>query len=253
MRLNIIVWLFAILFPLVVSSGRSEAAEDNCRDQTENGVSYRVCRFDPATRTIRIFNRNAEGDAYGGFDALRNQLWQQRLILTFAVNGGMYHSDLSPVGLFIEYGMTRKPAETADGWGNFYLKPNGVFFLKDGHAGVLETGQFEARKIVADFATQSGPMLVIDGALHPKFLPASDSLKIRNGVGIDTSGQVVFVLSKDPVRFFDLAAFFRDRLDAANALYLDGTISSLAEPMAGRIDRAYPLGPIIAVVDPRPN
>lgn len=253
LRLKIVIWLFAFLSPLVVSLERAEADEQNCRDQTENGVAYRVCRFDPATRTIRIFNRNADGDVYGGFEALRSQLWQQRLILTFAVNGGMYHSDLSPVGLFVDYGVTRKLTETADGWGNFYLKPNGVFFLKDGHAGVLETGQFETQKIEADFATQSGPMLVIDGVLHPKFLPASDSLKIRNGVGIDASGQVVFVLSKDPVRFYDMAAFFRDRLGAANALYLDGTISSLAEPMAGRIDRAYPLGPIIAVVDQRPN
>ncbi|WP_337696099.1 phosphodiester glycosidase family protein [Agrobacterium vitis] len=253
MRLKIAVWFFVILSAFAVSPKRVEAAEDNCRDQTENGVAYRICRFDPATRTIRIFNRNSDGDVYGGFDALRSQLWQQRLILTFAVNGGMYHSDLSPVGLFVDYGVTRKPAETADGWGNFYLKPNGVFFLKGGQAGVLETTQFEARKIDADFATQSGPMLVIDGVLNPKFLPASDSLKIRNGVGIDASGQVVFVLSKDPVRFYDMAAFFRDRLGAANALYLDGTISSLAEPMAGRIDRAYPLGPIIAVVDPRPN
>lgn len=224
-----------------------------CSDVEDAGSTYRVCRFDPITNKIRVFNRDSEGEPFGGFDKLRMNLWQQHLILTFAVNGGMYGPGLGPVGLFIENGIQRRPADTADGWGNFYLKPNGVFYLKKGDAGVLETSAFLSRSINPDFATQSGPMLVIDGTIHPKFLPDSDSLKIRNGVGVDTDGQVVFALSRDTVRFYDMARFFRDRLHTPNALYLDGTISSQAEPMAGRMDHDYPLGPIIGVVEQRPN
>lgn len=91
-------------------------------------------------------------------------------------------------------------------------------------------------------------MLVIDGALHPRFLPDSDSLKTRNGVGVTTNGEVVFAVSKRPVRFHDFATLFRDALDCPNALFLDGTISSLYAPDINRHDRLFPLGPIIAVV-----
>jgi len=103
------------------------------------------------------------------------------------------------------------------------------------------------------FATQSGPMLVIDGALHPRFLPDSDSLKTRNGVGVTKSGEVVFVVSKRPVRFHDFATLFLDGLDCPNALFLDGTISSLYAPEINRQDRLFPLGPIIAVVARSPR
>lgn len=229
------------------------AQNQNCADVDDAGSVYRVCRFDPMKATIRVFNRDGEGQPLGGFDRLRAHLWQQHLILSFAVNGGMYGPGLGPVGLLIENGIQRRPAETADGWGNFYLKPNGVFFLKNDKAGILETSSFLSRSITPDFATQSGPMLVMDGTIHPRFMPDSDSLKIRNGVGVDSDGQVVFALSQNPVRFYDMARFFRDRLHAANALYLDGTISSQAEPMAGRMDHDYPLGPIIGVVEQRPN
>jgi quercetin dioxygenase-like cupin family protein len=53
---------------------------------------------------------------------------------------------------------------------NFYKKPNGIFYVGDGEAGILETGKFLAQKPKANFTTQSGPMLVIDGAIHPAFI-----------------------------------------------------------------------------------
>ncbi|MBB4954616.1 uncharacterized protein YigE (DUF2233 family) [Agrobacterium vitis] len=227
---------------------RASPVEPVCHDVVSGMGSYRVCRFDPAVQTIRIYNTTPDGVPLGGFYPLVQQLWAERHTLLFATNGGMYEDDLSPVGLFVSYGVVRKPAKIGDGWGNFFLKPNGVFYLKDGKAGVAETQHFLDQAIQPDFATQSGPMLVIDGAIHPKFLADSDSLKIRNGVGVDRAGQVVFAMSNQPVRFYDMAVFFRDQLATPNALFLDGTISSLAEPTLGRMDRAHALGPIIAVI-----
>ncbi|SMD14419.1 phosphodiester glycosidase family protein [Rhizobium sp. RU36D] len=231
------------------SAVAADAGTGACRIMEEAGTRYTVCSFDPSADTIRVYDFGPDGQAYGGFSSLAAQLWKERRTLRFATNGGMYHDDLSPVGLFVEYGIERKAISTRSGYGNFHLKPNGVFYIKGKTAGVMETARYQASQITPDFATQSGPMLVMSGKLHPKFLADSDSFKRRNGVGVDAEGKVHFVISEGTVRFHDFATFFRDRLGCADALYLDGTISSLYAPEMGRNDRLFPMGPIIAVSD----
>jgi len=228
----------------VLSTDEAAAA---CREVMHLTQGYAVCSFDPAASDIRVFHRGRDGLPYGGFENLLRDLRQEGDTLEFAMNGGMYESDLTSVGLLVTDGIERKAIDRGHSWGNFYLKPNGVFFLKDGHAGVLETEAYVDGAIRPDFATQSGPMLVIDGALHPAFLPQSDSLQIRNGVGVTQDGEVVFAISLEPVRFHDFATLFRDQLDCANALFLDGSISSLFAPAMNRYDNTHPMGPIIAV------
>src|SRR4029079_3027569 len=133
--------------------------------------------------------------------------------LQFAMNGGMYRDDFRPVGLYIENGRELTPANTATRTGapseipNFFKKPNGVFYVGDGEAGILETGKFLAQKPNANFATQSGPMLVIDGAIHPAFIVNSTDRKPRNGVGVSISSDVHFVISKGWVSFYEFARF----------------------------------------------
>ena len=163
------------------------------------------------------------------------------------MNGGMYRPDRSPVGLYIENGQKLQEAETASGSGNFYLKPNGIFFVSGDTAGILETNRFLQQRTHIDTATQSGPMLVIDGRIHSRFLPNSTSEKIRNGVGITDAKKVIFVISNDPVTFMQFAKYFRDQLHCSDALYLDGSISSIYAPSIQRADYLWPLGPIIAV------
>ncbi|MDI7863600.1 phosphodiester glycosidase family protein [Rhizobiaceae bacterium n13] len=238
--------LLAAIAWLLAASGL--AAAEPCSNVSHSGARYLVCTFQPSVSTIRVFNADQGGKPYGSFRSLEAALERQGEFLQFATNGGMYHPDMRPVGLLVENGKQKKPAVTGGGWGNFHLLPNGIFYIGAGRAGVMETNTFLASGIKPAFATQSGPMLVIDGRLHPKFLPDSDSFKIRNGVGIDGKGRVRFVISDDPVRFHDLATLFRDKLGCRNALYLDGTISSLYWPQGGRRDALFPLGPIIAVV-----
>jgi uncharacterized protein YigE (DUF2233 family) len=244
-RLRIFALLAALFLPSPVFAA--------CEEMREGASRYLSCRFDPDRDVIRLHLALPDGKPYGGFASLRQQLWAERRVLTFAMNAGMYHDDLSPVGYFAEYGKMLKPAVTGGGWGNFHLLPNGVFLMKDGRASVMETKAFVASGITPDFGTQSGPMLVIDGKLHPRFLPDSDSFKIRNGVGVDAEGRVHMVVSKVPVRFYDFAAFFRDRLGCANALYLDGTISSVFIAEENRMDRLFPMGPILSVSMPIPQ
>ncbi|WP_436080980.1 phosphodiester glycosidase family protein [Pararhizobium sp. LjRoot235] len=224
-----------------------------CRKVMHLTQAYAVCSFSPAASEIRIFHRGRDGLPYAGFENLSRDLRQEGEYLEFAMNGGMYESDLSSVGLLVTDGVERKPIDRGKSWGNFYLKPNGVFFLQDDRSGVMETEAYVAAGVKPDFATQSGPMLVIEGALHPAFLPQSDSLQIRNGVGVARDGKAVFAVSLEPVRFHDFATLFRDELDCANALFLDGSISSLFAPTLNRYDNTYPMGPIIAVTKKEPG
>ena len=196
---------------------------------------------------VRLYWKGPNGQAYGGFSALADALKAQGRQLRFAMNGGMFEADLSPVGLFVEDGQQKHKADMRDGASNFHLRPNGIFYVGDGAAGVMETTRFLANGSKVRYATQSGPMLVIDGRIHPKILPTGTSAKIRNGVGVRDGAQVIFAISDRPVTFYAFARLFRDALNCPNALFLDGSVSSLFAPNLQRADMLFPIGPIIGV------
>jgi prepilin-type processing-associated H-X9-DG protein len=122
-----------------------------------------------------------------------------------------------------------------------------VFLVqRGGGAEVVTAAEYKPAKDIA-FATQSGPMLLIDGKLHPKFDADGQSRYIRNGVGIPPDGTATFVISDDLVSFGKFARFFSDRVRARNALYFDGSVSSMWDPSAGRQDSFVELGPMVVV------
>jgi len=247
--------LAALSFALCLASATAHAG---CREETAGAARYAVCEFNPATDDIRLFLNGADGVPYAEFSRLKSGLEAQGETLLFAMNAGMYHKDRTPVGLYVEKGAERKKLSTKDGPGNFHLKPNGVFLIwaEDGARGahVMTAERYRDRMAhdVVAYATQSGPMLVIDGGLHPKFLADSTSRKRRNGVGVRADGSVVFAISDTPVSFHEFATYFRDTLKTPNALYLDGTISRLYAPDIGRDEPGLAMGPIVAVIAPKP-
>ncbi len=224
--------------------------EPDCRSVTFETHPYVACVFDPTKNNIRLFLNDENNTPWRHFTPLANSLEKQKTHLRFAMNAGMYHRDRTPVGHYIENGREVKSPNTNPGPGNFHMLPNGVFFTTASGAGVLETQSYIDTAPSVQFATQSGPMLVIDGALHPRFLKDSDSLKRRNGVGVRDTGETVFVISDAPVNFHEFARFFRDEMKTPNALFLDGTISRLYAPGLGRADPGLAMGPIVAVTAP---
>ncbi|MCF3640898.1 phosphodiester glycosidase family protein [Rhizobium sp. TRM95111] len=224
------------------------AGPPNCAGIEHLSARYTVCTFDPAKDAIRLFGAATLGEGGATYDRLNTHLLRNGEYMSFAMNGGMYHPDHGPVGLLVEQGRETGALNRGDAFGNFFLKPNGVFWVGDGKAGVTETGAYAGAGIAPREATQSGPMLVIDGELHPKFLPDGTSLQVRNGVGILPDGRIAFVISIDPVRFHDFATLFRNRLGCRDALFLDGSISSLYAPEIRRHDRDAVMGTAIAVV-----
>ncbi len=231
---------------------------DSCRTQAFDGDSYIVCSFDLARETVRTYWLGADGQPYRTFGALAADLEGKGKSLRFAMNGGMYRDDFRPVGLYVESGKELAPANTKTLSGassripNFYKKPNGVFYIGAGGAGVVETSRFIAKRQRAEFATQSGPMLVIKGAIHPAFIADSSDRKPRNGVCVTGGTDVHFVMTRGWVNFYAFARYFRDGLGCDNALFLDGGMASgLYAPELKRDDPpghgGY--GPIIAVVE----
>lgn len=220
-----------------------------CAPKAFGGASFTVCAFDPRRDDLRLFWKGADDRPFGSLGALAGALQKRGERLVFAMNAGMFREDQSPLGLYVENGRRLRDADTRDGGAsNFRLKPNGVFWIGDGVAGVAETGRYLAAPPAARYATQSGPMLVIDGHIHPKIRPDGTSAKIRNGVGVDGRGGVTFAISDEPVTFDAFARLFRDALGCRNALFLDGSLSSLYAPDLGRDDELLPIGPIVGVV-----
>jgi prepilin-type processing-associated H-X9-DG protein len=234
-----------LAFGLALWAGPA-SAQDICVPRQAENRSYTVCTIDLRRYAIRLFWKGADGEVLGSFDRLRSTPEGSRL--AFAMNAGMYHEDRSPVGLYVENGRELKKANTANGPGNFHLKPNGVFFVSGRTAGVLETSRYLKQRPKADYATQSGPMLVINGRIHPKFSRNGTSRKIRNGVGVRDKHTAVFAISDEPVTFAEFAHLFKDELGCANALFLDGSVSSLYAPKLGRADGLLPMGPIVGAL-----
>ena len=236
------LWLAFLLAPMA-------AAASDCRDTQFDGASYTLCEV-TLGEDLRLFHSGPDG-AYGSFRNLNTALEAQGQSLGFAMNAGMYHRDLAPVGLYVESGDEQSGIVTSDGPGNFGLLPNGVFCIGDSFR-VIESRSFKKSRPDCRFATQSGPMLVIDGELHPKLLPDSDSLYVRNGVGVTKDGtRAVFAISNDEVNFHAFARLFRDELGLSDALYFDGNISRLYAPQLNRHDGGFPMGPIVGTVVPK--
>ena len=224
-------------------------ARDACRAVRFEGEGYAVCEV-AAGADLRLFHTGADGALLRGFGAVDAHLAREGLRLAFATNGGMYHPDRRPVGLYVEEGAALAPLVTRAGPGNFGMLPNGVLCVRGDRADVIEARAFAADPPACRHATQSGPMLVVDGALHPRFLPDSESLRRRNGVGASPDGRLVhFAISEEPVTFHEMATLFRDGLGVRDALYLDGSVSRLHAPALGRSDPGLPMGPIVVVTE----
>ncbi|WP_448096774.1 phosphodiester glycosidase family protein [Luteibacter yeojuensis] len=210
------------------------------RDVVFDSQSYFVVSVDTRDEDIELHWRNPDnGQPFSTLETLKAWTEAKGRRLAFATNAGIYDRDFKPLGLYVEDGKTIVPLNLAHGnprSGNFSLLPNGVFAVyEDGSAEVRTSEAFRAAGRKPRWATQSGPMLVIDGEINTQFDNGSDSMKWRSGVCAKTSHEVVFVVSRAPVNFHSFARLFRDEIGCRDALFLDGTISQAYTPDDGYV------------------
>jgi uncharacterized protein YigE (DUF2233 family) len=239
----VVRWLFSVVVVALGGLPAERAAAQTpradapvtCRQQTIGGARYRVCEIAPAAvPRLQLTAR------YAGRRPVRTIARVDSLVrargerLLFATNAGLYERVDSATGLLVADGRTYSRLNRGAGpanpcsVANFYCPPNAVFFVAGGRAAVLSTADFAARRASArapSIASQSGPMLVRNGALARDFPANSQSRKVRNGVGVRADGTVVFAIADGPVTFHQFAVAFRDALRCPNAVFLDGAIS----------------------------
>ncbi len=242
----------SLLGALLIYAGVAHAVE--CGARTAGSTVFTACRVDLNVEPLELFWRDDRGRPFREFFALRDALRIKGKQLILAVNAGMYQPDFSPVGLFVTEGRELVPLNRHVGSGNFSQQPNGVFLVEGRSARVITTDDYASEHPKPSLATQSGPMLVHNGEITTSAVMSANSSwrKIRNGVCAPSPDAVVFVISESPVTFYEFASFFRDALHCREALYLDGTVSSLYAPSLNREDRGSDMGPILGVAVSRP-
>ncbi len=199
------------------------------------GVKFRVVTVE--ARRVELVWKDAKGEPFATFDKVQARYAADGKRVKFLMNAGIYEPGCVPSGLHHEAGVRLRPLNLRDGEGNFFLKPNGVFGLagkEPGKAFIEESGVFAARErgraaARLEFAIQGGPLLLSGGARHPEFKNGSPNRKLRNGVGVDAAGKVVFAITApgEEVNFWDFAGLFLS-LGCQDALFLDGDISRMA-------------------------
>ena len=244
--------LLVLLMFALAACGRSGGASADqrswCRMQIFEGSRFTVC--DNQGGNLELFAAGPHETPFRSFAEVARRVDPSKV--AFAMNAGMFDENGRPIGLAIAAKGLAHKINLRDGPGNFHMKPNGVFRAAiSGKASIVESGPTPMDVVqMYRFATQSGPLLVYHGQLHPKIEPDGQSRLIRNGVGVTAAGRPLFVISEDPVSFGKLARFFRDRLHTPDALYFDGSVSSLWDPPDGRQDTHSQLGPIIVAFKP---
>ncbi|MEM6800753.1 MAG: phosphodiester glycosidase family protein [Bacteroidota bacterium] len=234
----------AALCMILIAIIGCRAAAQKERIDTARIISHSL---DLKEQELRFYWQNPAQRTYRTFENLGEHLQEEGKELVFAMNGGMFKKDFSPQGLYIENGQILAALDTlTKGYGNFYLQPNGIFFInKQNEAAIHTTKDFSYTKDIA-WATQSGPMLLIEGKMHPAFRKGFSNLHIRNGVGILPNGNLLFALSKEKINFYDFASFFKQN-GCKNALYLDGFVSRMYLPEKDWIEDGQ-FGVIIAEI-----
>ncbi|WP_315814121.1 phosphodiester glycosidase family protein [Paraflavitalea speifideaquila] len=197
-----------------------------------NGQQYHAMVVNARQHKIRMHWLSRQGAPFKTLDAVKLDLQSSKADVLMITNAGMYLDNNVPLGLFIAAGKELRPIDTASNkTGNFYMQPNGVFYIdKTGQGHILTTHAFviagKSNQFKVEYATQSGPMLLSGGIINAAFNPQSKNVNLRSGVGILPNGDMVFIISQsDNTTFYDFASLFKVKFGCRDALYLDGAIS----------------------------
>lgn len=224
--------MLSALLPLLLTTALATEVVPgvDLREVEHAGHTYRVVTVDLRVADLELYGQTpGYGDGIRSPNTLQDFLAAQGRTLVVSTNAGIFDTSYRPLGLHVERGVELHPLDTGSGYGNFYLKPNGVFWIdRGGGAHVDATPELVGNSPY--LATQSGPLLLLDGEIPSVLRPDSPNLLLRSGVGVSDGHTVHLVISDGVTRFYELAEVFRDHLGCSDALYLDGVISQFTDP-----------------------
>ena len=247
---------FRLLATFLIAALLTSAKAGDYKKIKENGVLYHAYIAKPSE--LRIHWKDVEGKPFRKLDALDAALKKQNRDVHFLGNAGIFMEGGMPLGIHVEAGkQLRGPNQVKEAYGNFYLQPNGIFFIEGDSAKVVTTDAYLKGTHTPRLATQSGPMLLIDGKKHPKFNKDSPNRFYRNGVGILPDGRVILIITDhaffNTVNLYGFAEVFAKQ-GCKNALFLDGGLSAVRIPDAKiRVETGGALGPLLSVSTPKPQ
>ena len=198
---------------------------------------------------LNLYWKMPTGEKFINFGALKLWLESKKQTLIFATNAGIYEPGYIPTGLHVESGCELVPLNLADGYGNFFLKPNAVFYISEKGAGIVESTKWIDVVENILIASQSGPALIINGKIHSRFKEESNSRRIRSGAGVIDTNRIVFAISKEELNLYEFAMFFKGYFGCNDALYLDGVISEMYCTELGRNDLFGQFAGIFAITE----
>ncbi len=222
------ICIFVLIALLLSGCGSLRQAIQNRPCGLDPSQPYDTVHINPALHNITLHWKSPETDE--PFKTINNLVeWLENTghSIVAVTNGGIFEPGLVPTGLYVENGQELQPLNLNDGYGNFYMKPNGVFFVRDGLFGIEEATHFGTGNADVDYALQSGPLILQDNQIHPAFTPGSKNCRLRSGIGVSPNGHAILAISNGAVNLNDFATWFRDTAGMADALYLDGAISTL--------------------------
>lgn len=234
---------------LALSAYAADPAPPALQSVTYGGMRYFIRTVDPKKEDLQLFWKDDQGHDLRDFAGLDKYVAGKGERLVFAANAGMFDPTSKPVGLLVRNGNEESPLNLNDGSGNFSMKPNGVFLINAKHeARVVESSEYPVLLTPTVWATQSGPLMVFGGNIHPDFVAGSTNKNIRSGVGVRKDGTIVFAISRGQVNFYDFASFFLNDEKCPDALYLDGVISAFYVPgQKDNMPRSF--GPMFGLVE----
>jgi uncharacterized protein YigE (DUF2233 family) len=121
------------------------------------GVKYHVVEARP--EQVRVVWKDGEGRQLRTFPEVVAFLESRGEKVAMLMNGGIFEPGGVPSGLLVQDGKELCPVNRRRGRGNFYLQPNGVFYVGGSGAGVVRTDEWPVAGEVR-CAVQSGPLLM---------------------------------------------------------------------------------------------
>lgn len=238
-----LLWLGGVILGITLLTGCSaiKQALQNQPCVLNAVVPYDTLHINPARHHVSLhWKHPMTHQPFETIQSVTKWLEDRGDSILAVTNAGIFEPGLIPTGLYVENGHELRPLNMDDGDGNFYLKPNGVFFAQNHQFKILSTAQFDAQRPTVETALQSGPLLLQAHQVHPAFTPGSRNCRLRSGIGLLANGHAIIAISNGAVNFYDFATWFRDVVRATDALYLDGSISVLHTGLQpGRSEQRY--------------